>query len=203
MNFNPKVDEYIAKSSDFAKPILEHIRQIIHENVPEVEEKIKWGMPFFDYKGEMLCHIASFKQHCVMGFWKASLLSDPTLLENAKTEVSMGHLGKITCLADLPTNSKLIEYLKEAMALNDKGIKVAKPKPEKIEELPLPSDFKEKLAKNPLAIEYFENRSPSFRKEYIVWITDAKSETTRKSRIEQAVEWIGEGKTRLWKYEKK
>ncbi len=203
MNLNPKVDEYIAKSSDFAKPILEHIRQIVHENVPNVEEKIKWGMPFFDYKGEMLCHIAAFKQHCVIGFWKAALMSDPSLLENAKGETSMGHLGKINSLADLPTDSKLIEYLKEAMVLNDKGLKIVKPKPEKLVELPLPDDFKEKLVENPLAIEYFENRSASFRKEYIVWITDSKTEATRQTRIEQAVEWISEGKSRLWKYEKK
>jgi hypothetical protein len=115
MNFNPKVDEYIAKSAEFAKPILEHIRQIMHETCPEVEEKIKWGMPFFDYKSEMLCHIAAFNQHCVMGFWKASLMKDASLVAAAQTEQSMGHLGKITCIADLPNDSKLVIYIKEAM----------------------------------------------------------------------------------------
>ncbi len=90
-----KIDAYIARSAEFAKPILLHIRELVHKACPDVEEKMKWSMPFFDYKGEMLCHMASFKQHAVMGFWKASLMKDPILVENAKSETAMGHLGKI------------------------------------------------------------------------------------------------------------
>jgi uncharacterized protein YdeI (YjbR/CyaY-like superfamily) len=201
-NLNPKVDAYIAKSGDFAKPILKYFRKFVHDTCPEVVEEVKWGMPFFSYKGDIMCHMASFKQHCAIGFWKAKLMKDASLMENAQSESSMGHLGKITRLEDLTENAKLTEYIQEAMALNEKGLKVAKPKPEKQVELDLPADFKEKLSANPLAIEYFESKSPSFRKEYIMWITDAKSETTRQTRIEQAVEWISDGKSRLWKYEK-
>jgi uncharacterized protein YdeI (YjbR/CyaY-like superfamily) len=199
--FNPKVNEYIANSADFAKPILEHLRQLIHDTCPLAEEKIKWGMPFFDYNGEMLCNMASFKHHCAFGFWKAKLMKDASILAVAQSEQAMGHLGKITALSDLPPDEKLIEYIIEAMVLNEKGIKIKKTKPEKSVEMDLPSDFKEKLAANSTAIEYFESKSASFRKEYIVWIIEAKSETTRKARIDQAVEWIAEGKSRLWKYE--
>ena len=203
MNLNPKVDEYIAKSADFAIPILEHIRQIIHETCPEAEEKMKWSMPFFDYKGEMLCHIAAFKQHCVMGFWKAALMKDTSLMAAAQREQSMGHLGKITSLNDLPNDSKLASYIKEAMELNEKGIKVSKPKPTANKELIIPTDFHEKLEENGEAIEVFENASYSFKKEYVMWIDDAKTEATRFKRMEQAIVWIAEGKGRNWKYETK
>ncbi|MES2796551.1 MAG: DUF1801 domain-containing protein [Bacteroidota bacterium] len=198
--FNPKVDEFIAKSRDFAKPILEHLRQLVHDNCPEVEEKMKWSMPFFDYKGEMMCHMASFKQHCAFGFWKASLMKDATLLAVAQSEQAMGHLGKITSLADLPPDAKLASYIKEAMALNENGVKIKKPKTETKKEISVPSDFMDKLENNPLAIEYFEKSSYSFKKEYVVWIEEAKTEATRLKRMSQAIEWIAEGKGRNWKY---
>src|SRR5688500_16747733 len=102
------IDNYISQAADFAKPILTHLRLLIHQACPEVEEKIKWSFPHFDYKNEMMCSMAAFKQHCVLGFWKASLMKDPKLIDNAKSEVSMGHLGKLTSLKDLPPDSKII-----------------------------------------------------------------------------------------------
>ena len=110
-----KIDAYIAKSADFAKPILNHIRELVHKTCPDAEEKMKWSMPFFDYKGEMLCHMAAFKQHAVMSFWKASLMKDPALMENAKSEASMGHLGRLTSLKDLPPDKKIVAWIKEAI----------------------------------------------------------------------------------------
>ena len=199
-----KVDAYIAKSADFAKPILNHIRELVHKACPDVEEKMKWSMPFFDYKGEMLCHIASFKQHAVMGFWKASLMKDAVLMENAKAETAMGHLGKITSLKDMPSDKKITGWIKEAMELNDKGIKLpAKPKPAAGKEIAVPDYFTKALAKNKKAKQVFENYAYSHKKEYLMWITEAKTEETRSKRIATALEWMAEGKSRLWKYEKK
>jgi uncharacterized protein YdeI (YjbR/CyaY-like superfamily) len=201
-----KIDAYIAKSADFAKPILLHIRELVHKACPDVEEKVKWGMPFFDYKGEMLCHIASFKQHAVMGFWKAPLMKDSVLLENAKAETAMGHLGKLTSLKDLPPDKKITAWIKEAMLLNDKGIKLpskVKPTEKEKKELTVPDYFTKALAKNKKAKQVFENFAYSHKKEYVMWITEAKTEETRDKRMETALEWIAEGKSRLWKYEKK
>lgn len=55
-----RIDDYIEKSAEFARPILTHLRKIVHETNPDVEEKIKWGFAAFDYKGP-LCTMASFK----------------------------------------------------------------------------------------------------------------------------------------------
>src|SRR5205085_4231271 len=113
------IDAYIAKSADFAKPVLNHIRKLVHEACPDVEEKMKWSFPHFDYKGEMLCSMAAFKQHAVFGFWKASLMKDKSLMENAASEKSMGHLGKLTSMKDLPSDKKIKAWIREAMKLND------------------------------------------------------------------------------------
>ncbi|HMC99864.1 MAG TPA: DUF1801 domain-containing protein, partial [Ferruginibacter sp.] len=135
------IDNYIAKAADFAKPILIHIRELVHKACPDVEEKMKWSFPHFDYKAEMMCSMAAFKQHAVFGFWKGALMKDQVLMENARSEVSMGHLGKLMSVKDLPSDKKMISWIKEAMDLNDRGIKVAKPKPTGKKELEIPDYF--------------------------------------------------------------
>lgn len=194
------IDIYIAKSADFAKPILMHIRELVHKACPDVEEKMKWSFPHFDYKGEMMCSMAAFKQHAVFGFWKASLMKDPVLVENAKSEVAMGHLGRLTSLKDLPSDKKILAWVKEAIALTDKGIKITKPKSTEKKELIVPDYFTEALKKNKKAAATFEAFGYSNKKEYVQWITEAKTEATRNSRMATALEWMAEGKTRLWKY---
>ena len=197
------IDVYISKSAGFAKPILNHIRELVHKTCPKVEEKMKWSFPHFDYKGEMMCSMAAFKQHMAFGFWKATLMKDPLLVENAKSEVAMGHLGRITSVKDLPSDKKMIAWIKEAMKLNEQGIKVAKPKTTEKKELIVPDYFIKALAKNKKAKLVFDAASYSYKKEYIMWITEAKTEETRNSRMATALEWIAEGKIRNWKYERK
>lgn len=199
---NKAVDAYIAKSADFAKPILNHLRELVHKTCPNVEEKMKWGFPHFDYKGEMLCSMAAFKQHCSFGFWKASLMKDPVLLETAKSEVAMGHLGKIISLKDLPSDKKLVAWIKEAMKLNDEGKKVVKVKPTVKKEVSVPDYFTAALKKNKKALATFEAFSPSCKREYIEWVTEAKREETRNKRMADAIAMMAEGKKRNWKYER-
>lgn len=195
-----RVDEYISKSADFAKPILVHLRQLVHKTCPDVQETIKWGFPVFEYKGP-ICHMASFKKHCVFGFWKAALMKDKSLMHNAKSETAMGHLGKLTSLKDLPSDKKLIANIKEAMKLNDEGIKVpAIKKSSTKKEIKPPDDFLAALKKNKKAFTIFEGFSYSHKREYLEWIVEAKRDETRSKRIKQAIEWMAEGKLRNWKY---
>jgi len=198
---NKVIDAYIEKSAPFAKPILSHLRELVHKACPDVEEKIKWTFPHFDYKGEMMCSMAAFKQHCVFGFWKAALMKDPSLLETARTEVAMGHLGRITSLKDLPPDKKMIAYIREAMELTDKGAKLpSKAKPTGKKEIIIPDYFQNTLAKNKKAFTTFNALSHSHKKEYIEWLTEAKREETRNKRLAQAIAWLTEGKSRNWKY---
>lgn len=199
---DPRVDTYIAKSQEFAKPILEHFRELVHKACPDVEETIKWSFASFDYKGP-LCSMASFKQHCAIGFWKAALMKDTKLIANAKSETAMGHLGRITSLKDLPKDKVLIAYLKEAAKLNADGVKLpAKPKSKEKKEIVVPDYFTKILKRNKKSLETFSNFSYSNKKEYVEWITEAKTEETRNKRIATAIEWLAEGKVRNWKYVK-
>ncbi|MCE3075340.1 YdeI/OmpD-associated family protein [Chryseobacterium gwangjuense] len=198
-NYNIKVDEYIEKSQDFAKPILQHIREIVHEICPDTEEAIKWKFPTFMYKGKILCSMVSFKHYCSLGFW---LHDEMKTLKNIETDVektNMFSLGKITKVEDLPSKPLLKKMILEAMELTDMGVTMKKAAPSKTE-TEVPDYFQNALKQNKEALEVFTKGSPSFRKEYINWLTEAKTEATRNKRMEQAIEWISEGKARNWKY---
>ncbi len=198
-----KVDAYIAKSAEFAKPILTHLRELVHKACPEVVEVIKWGFPNFDYKG-VFCSMAGFKQHCSFGFWKASLMDDPHKILSITDRNSMGHFDRIISLKDLPSDRILLAYVKQAAELNDKGVRrVVKVTPKGSKTIDTPEYFEKALKKNKTARDIFENFAYSHRKEYIQWFEEAKTEETRNKRIVQAIEWISEGKGRNWKYAKK
>jgi len=196
---DPFVDAYIEKSKDFAKPILKHIRALVHDACPDVVETKKWSFPHFDYKGEMMCSMAGFKEHCAFNFWKQSLL-DQTAFPAEKT--AMGSFGRIKSLDDLPDAKTMKKLIGDAMKLNDDGIKVAKPKPtgEK-KELVVPDVLLEALATNDAAADTFNNFPYSKKKDYVEWITEAKTDATREKRLATTIEWLAEGKSRHWKYQ--
>ncbi|TLV00819.1 YdeI/OmpD-associated family protein [Dyadobacter luticola] len=203
-NTDPRVDAYIAKSADFAKPILEYLRALVHRTCPEVKETIKWSFPNFDYRGSIMCSTASFKEHCALNFWLASRMSDPHhLLVTGEEKTSMGSLGKIKSLADLPAEEHLVAFIKEAMLLIDNGVKQKKPeKPKEPKELIVPDYVPAALARSPKALETFNNFSYSHKKDYVEWFEEAKTEATRNKRIDTAIEWMEEGKSRHWKYQR-
>lgn len=197
---DPRVDAYIAKAAPFAQPILEHVREVVHEACPGVEETIKWGMPSFVYGGGILCGMAAFKAHASFGFWKHALVVGEN--DAGAEPVGMGSFGKLTAVRDLPAKRQLVACVKKAAALNAQGVKAvpvrkaasAKPAP-----VPTP-EFAAALRKHKAAAAAFKAFPPSHQREYVDWIAEAKREETRDRRIAQAVEWIAEGKQRNWKY---
>lgn len=197
---DPRVDAYIARAAPFAKPILAHIRSAVHAGCPDVEEGMKWSFPHFMHKG-ILCSMASFKEHCAFGFWKGSLLAGAGA--GSRSSEAMGQFGRIASLDDLPGEKKLIALVRKAAALNDKGVKVArKPKRAPRPAPKAPAEFLAALKGNKRALAAFEAFSPSHKREYIEWITEAKTGATRQRRMLTAIEWIAGGKSRNWKYER-
>jgi uncharacterized protein YdeI (YjbR/CyaY-like superfamily) len=192
-----RIDAYIAKSAPFAQPILEHLRTVIHEACPEVEEAIKWSMPFFGYKGALLCNMAAFKQHCSFGFWQRRGVLGET------AEQGMGQFGKLTSLKDLPSKKTLIAHIKKAMVLNETGVKTKRPSSAAKPPAVMPEDVASMLAqrKHAAARKTYESFPPGAQREYVEWITEAKTEATRQKRIATTLEWLAEGKRRNWKYE--
>ena len=200
---DPRIDDYIAGSAHFARPILKHLRKAVHTGCPDVEETLKWSMPAFMYKG-MFCGMAAFKSHCTFGFWKESLLRDKFEGVNKTGQDAMGQFGRITSQQDLPSDKVLLALIKAAAALNDAGVKVPRKKRATgPRELEIPDDFATALKKNRKAKSTFDGFSFSHKKEYLEWITEAKGEETRKRRMDTALEWMAEGKSRNWKYLRK
>lgn len=198
-----RIDHYIANAAPFAQPILNYLRELVHAGCPDVEETMKWSFPHFDYSQEILCSMAAFKKHCSFGFWKASQLSDPYKILELVGKTSMGSLGQITSMNGLPKDRILLSYIKEAAKLNKEGVKPA-PRPKTVtkKETEIPAYFLKALNNNKDAKKTFDNFSPSNKREYVNWVTDAKTEVTRKKRLETSIEWMSEGKIRHWKYVK-
>ena len=202
---DPRVDAYIAQSADFAKPILTHLRELIHKNCPTVEETIKWSFPHFMYKppvekkARVLCSMAAFKQHCAFGFW---YMDAGDSAREAETGPAMGQFGRITSLSDLPKD--LTKKIKEAVKSRDAGVKpVTRPRSTEKKELEIPDYFTAALKTNKKALATFEGFNYSNKKDYVEWVTEAKTAETRKNRLATAVEWMSEGKIRNWKYVRK
>ena len=194
---DPRIDAYIERSADFAKPVMTHLRKLIHKASPKITENIKWSMPAFEYKG-LVCGFAAFKQHCTFGFWKQSLLEQGAFSD---VKTAMGSFGKLTSKKDLPPDEVLIKLIRQAVELNENGVKVDKKKPAAKKELAVPDYLTAALKKNKAAQKTFDNFPPSCRKEYVEWITEAKTKPTREKRLAQTLEWLAEGKRRNWKYE--
>jgi uncharacterized protein YdeI (YjbR/CyaY-like superfamily) len=187
---DPRVDAYITKAGDFAKPILNRIRKLVHQACPPVEEAIKWNMPFFEYKG-ILVAMPAFRQHCALIFWKGKLILGK---DRAK-------FRRLTSLADLPPDKTLLELIGKAVALNEAGIKApvrAKPNTAKVV---VPVEILAALKKNKKALAGFEKLPPSHKREYVEWVAEAKREETRARRLSTMLKWLAQGKSRNWKYE--
>jgi uncharacterized protein YdeI (YjbR/CyaY-like superfamily) len=204
--FDPRIDAYIAKSQPFAQPILNHLRELVHKACPGVVEAIKWSRPFFEYKGVILGNMSAFKEHCSFGFWGEEISA---VLREAKVlkPDAMGSLGRLTRMEDLPSDKEMLALLRKAVAFIDSGqytspiaarVKVVKAPAPAVE---APPEFLKALKANKKAAAAFAAFSPSCKKEYVEWIADAKRAETREKRIATAVERIGEGKQRNWKYQ--
>jgi uncharacterized protein YdeI (YjbR/CyaY-like superfamily) len=201
---NPRIDNYIFEAAPFAQPILDHLRYLVHQTCPDAEETIKWGQIFFEYAGGNLCMMGGFKQHCSFGFWLEGQMDDPhSILTRGKDRKKDNPLARIRMMSDLPSDKILKQYIKQAMALLKKGAKLSRPKADnKAVVAVMPDYFTAALKKNPTAKGHFAAFSPSAKKEYIQWLTEAKTEVTRNKRLATALEWIAEGKTRQWKYKR-
>jgi len=194
---DPRVTAYIAKAAPFARPIFKHLRSLVHATCPGVEEDIKWRHPAFMYKG-FLCGVAGFKAYCAFLFWKAGLLK--ARLTKADAD-ALQRLERMTSIDDLPPDRAIVRLIKAAVALQDAGItRAPRARPAKDRAIVAPAYLLEALDANEKAKAAFAGFSYSHKKEYVEWLTEAKTESTRARRLETAVAWMAEGKSRNWKY---
>lgn len=196
MKTDPRIDAYIERQADFAKPILKHLRETVHAACPDCEETLKWSSPSFMYKGKILAGMAAFKAHATFGFWSGGQVVGK---DQAQTS-GMGQFGRLTSPDDLPPRAELEALVRKAMTLIDEGVKPVRDKHAK-PPLTVPQDLRAAIDAVPAAAATFDGFPPSCQREYVEWVTEAKRDETRAKRLAQAVEWMAEGKRRHWKYE--
>ncbi len=227
---DPRVDRYIARAAEFARPILTHLREVVHQGCPEVQEAMKWSRPAFLYRGKILGIMSAFKQHCTFGFWHPEV-NRQLAAAGVATNSASGSLGRLTRVDDLPPTKELLSYVREAVALTNEAALLSEattdrddaavlgesktrgktrarrgPTARKAREisrrtsLEIPAELATGLNKNKAAGETFRALPPSQRDEYVEWIAEAKRDETRQKRIATALEWLAEGKPRHWKY---
>lgn len=186
---DPRIDSYIERAPDFARPILRELRKRVHAAVPGVVETIRWGAPYFQYKDSLLGGMAAFKAHCAFGFWHPVMRDGDTF-------------GRIESIESLPSAAAFTKLARKARKLVDDGVKgPARPKPDPGRKVSVPRDLAAALARNAKAKSAWEAFSYSKRKDYVNWIEDAKRNETRAQRVATAVQWVAEGKSRHWRYE--
>ncbi|MBL9187233.1 MAG: YdeI/OmpD-associated family protein [Opitutaceae bacterium] len=197
---DPRVDAFIAKSADFARPILTHLRALVHEACPTATETIKWGMPHFEHAGSILCMMGAFKAHCAFGFWHQDMekIAGP---HRASPEDAMGSLGRLTSLGSLPSDAVLKRLVRASARLIESGAPGRSRPAKPAKAPPVPADLAAALKRHAAAAKVFAAFPPGKRKDYIEWITGAKRDATRQARLATAIQWIAEGKGRNWKYE--
>jgi uncharacterized protein YdeI (YjbR/CyaY-like superfamily) len=115
---------------------------------------------------------------------------------------AMGQFGRIAGLRDLPPDATILAMIREAARLNEEGIAVSRRKVVPKKEGVVPADLAGALRATKGARTAFNAFSPSKRREYVDWLAEAKTEETRNRRLATAVEWIAQGKSRNWKYER-
>lgn len=192
-----RLDAYIAAAAPFARPILRHLRQLVHQACPAAEEAMKWGSPFFLYRGKILCFLAAFKTHAAFGFWGAGMKK--VIAADGHAKDGRGQLGRITARGDLPSDRVLLGYIRTARRLHDSG-QTGRVKPRPKPALPDPADLAAALKRNRKAAAVWADFSPGARREYIEWITEAKRPATREKRLRTTLEWLAAGRKRNWKY---
>lgn len=199
---DPRVDAYIARQAGFARPILTHLRALVHAACPEAGEAIKWSMPFFTIAGRNLCNMAGFKAHVAFGFWENAAAKDASAVGDAGGGTSaMGQFGRLTSLSDLPDDATMTTLIAQAAdrARSRAAAPSSAPRPARAP-LPMPPELEAAIANNPDAAVHWAAFTPGKIRDYAEWIGEAKRPETRDKRIAEAVGWIAEGKDRNWKY---
>ena len=121
------IDEKIKELGDWRGETLAHLRQLIHDADPDIEEEWKWrGVPVWSHGG-IVCTGETYKNAVKLTFAKGAALPDPSGLFNASLD------GNVRRAIDIHEGDKLNEaalkdLIRAAVALNLKAKSQPKPR---------------------------------------------------------------------------
>ena len=201
---NPKVDLFIADgcgrcdyhATDKCKVRswqmeLQHLRQIMLET--GLVEDVKWGVPVYTHQDKNIVIVSALKDCVTFGFFKGVLLSDPKkILEQQGPSVQSARIIRFTAVDQVLNLSNTIkEYVKEAVVIEESGVKVEFKKDLE----PVPDELNGMFEALPALREAFYALTPGKQRGYIIHFSQPKQSASRISRIEKCMDKImnGEG----------
>ncbi|TDN84722.1 uncharacterized protein YdeI (YjbR/CyaY-like superfamily) [Salegentibacter sp. 24] len=172
------VDQYIETHPGWKKK-LHSLRSILDGF--ELEECIKWGAPVYTVNGKNIIGIAAFKHHCAFWFFNGALLKNNTaLLHNAQEEKTKA-LRQIRFIKDQQIKPEVLrKYVSEAIKNHQEGKEI---KPVIGKKLVLPMELKKAMENDEGLKKSFLQLTKGKQREYANYITTAKREATKESRL--------------------
>ncbi len=188
MEKNKSVEEYIERKTEW-KDALELLRSIMLST--EMKETIKWGSPVYTVNGKNVVGLAAFKSYVGIWFYQGVFLSDKEkLLINAQEGKTKGLRQWRFIAKDEIHRDVVLKYVKEAIQ-NQKDNKEILAEKSKVIAMPLELNIL--LTSNKDLEKSFKELTPFKQKEYIEYISNAKRETTRSTRLKKITSMILEG----------
>ena len=159
----------------------------------KVVEKFKWGSPVYSAEGKNVFWISRFKNHYGLGFFNGIFLKDPKKVlinvQEGKTQAMRHWRFKSIGEIDPPT---IVVYINEAIENEKKGLRLI-PEKKKKSELIIPKLLKDALDINPKMEKAFNTLSPYKQRDYAEYISSAKQEKTKLTRLEKIIPMINQG----------
>ena len=185
---NPKVDAYIEKKAAWSVE-LALLREMFLST--GMQEEVKWGGPVYTVNGKNVTGMAAFKNHCAIWFFNGVFLKDEHNLLVSAQESTRG-LRQIRFEKGKKIDMDIVRaYVLEAMENEQKGLKI---KPKRTSTYEMPEHFSSALDANSAFKTAFFALTPGKQKEYAEYISEAKQEKTKFSRLEKIEPMIMEGK---------
>lgn len=201
---NPQVDAYLAdgcgrcslyntpdcKVHAWHKELVE-LRSILLEC--GLIEELKWSQPCYTFQKKNILILGAFKDHCVLSFFKGSLLKDElNLLSKPGENSQAGRFFKFTNVKDIIRLKDTIKaYIFEAIEVEKAGLKVAF---KKIDEQDIPDELQYIFENDSVFQNAFRSLTPGRQRGYLLFFSAAKQSKTRVSRIEKYRPKIMDGK---------
>ena len=190
MENSEKLEAYYGQEHSFKEGI-SILRDLAMKT--KVVETLKWGSPVYTAEGKNVFWIARFKNHFGLGFFNGMFLKDPKKVlvnvQEGKTQAMRHWKFKSIGEIDAPT---IVAYINEAIENQKNGMRLI-PGKKKKSELIIPKLLKEALAENPKTEKAFIILSPYKQQDYIEYISSAKQEKTKLTRLKKIIPMINQG----------
>lgn len=156
-----------------------------------LEKTIKWGAEVFTCNGKNIVSYGGFKSYFALWFYNGVFLKDKykVLMSAQEGKTKSLRQWRFASMEEID-EKKILEYIKEAIEIEKKGLSI---KPEKFVPVPFLQLLQDAFKKDKALKVAFEKLTPGKQKEYALYINEAKQETTKRNRIEKIKPMILEG----------